>query len=102
MAGEIKRIVWLAKAKEDLRQIIIYIKKDSQQNALKVKADVLKKISELSVYPERYSPDKFKLCNSNSKFRAFELHKIRISYYVNTEQVMIIRIRHVKQEPLFY
>lgn len=103
MTGDIKKkIIWLSKAKEDLKQIIHYIKQDSPQNAAKVKAEVLQKITDLLTYPERYSPDKYKLLNANSKFRAFELHKIRVSYYINTNEIMIIRIRHVKQEPLFY
>ena len=74
MAGKVKnKIVWLTRAKEDFKQIIIYIKQDSPQNAQKVKTDVLSKISILSTHPERYPPDKFKLLNSDSKFRAFEL-----------------------------
>jgi plasmid stabilization system protein ParE len=44
MTGE---IVWLPKAKEDLKQIIRYIKQDSPQNAIKVKTEVLQKISDL-------------------------------------------------------
>ena len=81
---------------------MLYIKKDSPQNAVKVKHEILTRISELLANPERYPPDKFKLLNAQSKFRAFELHKIRVSYYIDVNQIMIIRIRHVKQEPLFY
>ena len=102
MNGEIGRIVWYPKAKIELKEIINYIKNDSPQNATKVKSEVFQKISELLKYPEKYPPDKFKLLNSNNKFRAFEIYRIRISYYVNTNQIMIIRIRHTKQEPLFY
>jgi len=34
--------------------------------------------------------------------RAFEKHKIRVSYYVDEKLIMIVRIRHTKQEPLQY
>ena len=92
----------VTRSRAELKRIINYIKNNSPQNSIKVKIDVLEKISELSIYPERYPPDKFKLLNSESRFRAFEMHKIRIAYYADADQVMIIRIRHVKQEPLFY
>ena len=98
MNGELRRIIWLPKARTELQKIINYIQNDSPQNASKVKIEVLQKISELLIYP----PDKFKLLNAASRYRAFELHKIRISYYIDEDQVMIIRVRHVKQEPLFY
>lgn len=52
MNGEIRRIVWYTKAKTELKKIIDYIKKDSSQNAIKVKSEVLQKISELLKYPE--------------------------------------------------
>jgi len=102
MNGEIRRIVWYPNAKTELKKIIDYVKKDSSQNAIKIKSEVLQKVSELLKYPEKYPPDKFRLLNLDKKFRAFEIHKIRISYYINTDQIMIIRIRHTKQEPLFY
>jgi len=101
MSGEIK-IVWLPAARDKLKKIISYIKKDSFQNSQKVKREILQKITALSENPERYPPDKFKLLNTGNYYRAFELHRIRISYFINTDQVMIIRIRHVKQESLFY
>jgi plasmid stabilization system protein ParE len=103
MSGETKKnIVWSIPASDELSNIILFIKKDSVQNSQKVKQDVLTKITALADNPERYPPDKFKLLNSNNNFRAFELHKIRISYFVDASQIMIIRVRHVKQEPLFY
>ena len=73
MNGEIRRIVWYPKAKTELKEIVDYIKKDSPQNATKVKSEVLQKISELLKYPEKYPPDKFKLLKLNNKFRAFEI-----------------------------
>ncbi|MEP6682154.1 MAG: type II toxin-antitoxin system RelE/ParE family toxin [Parafilimonas sp.] len=103
MSGKTKRkIVWSISASNELRNIIVFIKKNSIQNSQKVKQEVLNKITALTDNPERYPADKFKLLNTNNNFRAFELHKIRVSYFVDASQIMIIRVRHVKQEPLFY
>lgn len=97
-----RRIVWLVDAKNELKKLISFIRKDSSQNAASVKKDVLKKISELAAHPERHAPDKYKLLNTNNSYRAFEIHRIRISYFVQEDLIMIIRIRHTSQEPLFH
>lgn len=99
---EERKILWLPKAKEELKDIIKYIKKDSPQNAEKVKKEVLDQISSLTKYPENFPPDKYKLANTNNAYRAFEIHRIRISYYLSEKFIMIIRVRHTKQEPLQY
>ena len=97
-----KKIVWLPAARDQLKNIIGYIKLDSEQNAVKVKEDVLEKISGIIQHPEKFPPDKFKLDNPGSAYRAFEIHRIRVSYFIDEGLVMIIRIRHTKQSPLFY
>ena len=57
MNGDIKQVVWLPEAFNDLKKLILYIKKDSPQNAVKVKHEILTRISELLANPERYPPD---------------------------------------------
>jgi len=97
-----RKVVWLTDARNELKKLIAFIKRDSPQNAAKVKKEVLKKISELALHPERHAPDKYKLLNTNNSYRAFELYRIRISYFVQEDLIMIIRIRHTSQEPLFH
>ncbi len=77
-------------------------KKDSPQSAQKVKKEILDQISSLIKHPENFPPDKYKLLNVNNAYRAFEKHKIRVTYYVDEKLIMIVRIRHTKQEPLQY
>ena len=79
MNGEIRRIVWYPNAKTELKKIIDYVKKDSPQNAIKVKSEVLQKVSEWLKYPGKYPPGKFRLLSLNIQFSAFEIYKIRIS-----------------------
>ena len=102
MVNEKRKIVWLPLAKEQLKSIIAYIRNDSPQNAGKVKKEILQQVSALLKNPEIFPPDKYKLANTENAYRAFEKHKIRISYFVDEQFIMIIRVRHTKQEPLLY
>jgi len=97
-----RRTVWDDAAKMQFREIIQYIKIDSLQNAEKVKREILQSSRELAKYPEKFSPDKYKKRNYNLSYRAFELHKIRISYKVEPDLISVVRCRHTKQKPLFY
>jgi len=96
-----RKITWDKRALDYFRESILYIRKDSPQNADKVKKEVLEKINELSKRPEIHNPDKYKLNNSGS-YRAFELHRFRIGYLVKEDEIIIARVRNTNQEPLDY
>jgi plasmid stabilization system protein ParE len=55
-----KKIVWDETARHSLRKAYDYIKKDSLNNAIMVKKEILKDIKRLSTYPEIHPPDRFK------------------------------------------
>ena len=78
-----------------------YIAQDSLQSAEKVQSEILSKIQQLAHYPVIYSPDKYKKRNDGS-FRAFELHRYRISYHVTEEYIRILSIRHTSRKPGYY
>jgi plasmid stabilization system protein ParE len=88
-------------AKRSLHEAYAYIKKDSLQNAEKVRSKILASIKELIKNPERYPPDKYRL-NNDGSYRAYEIYKYRISYHVSPTEVRVIRIRHTKMIPLEY
>ena len=46
-------------------------------------------------------PDKYKL-NNNGLYRAFELHHLRITYYITPDKIRILRVRHTSREPKNY
>ena len=83
------------------KEAIRYIRLDSDQNADKVKGEILVKIRELSTRPEIHPPDKYKQNNSGD-YRAFELHRYRIAYLVKDHEIVIVRVRHCSQEPQEY
>lgn len=68
-----RKISWDKQASNYFREAIKYIRKESPQNADKVKKEVLEKINELSIRPEIHNPDKYKI-NNKGNYRAFELH----------------------------
>jgi addiction module RelE/StbE family toxin len=89
-------------AKKALHEAFIYIRKDSLQNAEKVKNKILATIKELPENPKKHNPDKYRIKNDNNSFRAYEIYKYRVTYHVSTEEIRVIRIRHTKMNPIEY
>ena len=88
-------------AKNALRQAYEYIKKDSLQNAEKVRKKILSSIKGLIKNPEHHAADKYRLDKDDS-YRAYEVYKYRITYHVDTSEIRVIRIRHTRMNPLEY
>ncbi|HUZ61573.1 MAG TPA: type II toxin-antitoxin system RelE/ParE family toxin [Hanamia sp.] len=94
-------VVWSDEAKQQLKAAYKFIKKDSVQNAEKVRGDIVTNASELAKHPDRYNPDKYKLSNDGS-YRAFEKHRYRVAYRVLKNEIRILRVRHTSMEPKQY
>lgn len=95
------RIIIDEEAKKSLRNAFLHIRKDSLQNAEKVKSKLLSAISELIKNPERYPVDKYRARNDGS-YRAFEVYNYRVSYHISSSEIRVLRIRHTKMNPLEY
>ena len=96
-----RKISWDKPALIYFSEAIRYIRKDSPQNADKIKAEIFEKIRELSHRPEIHAPDKNKQ-NNTGHYRVFELHRYRIAYLVKDEEIIIARVKHTSQEPEQY
>ncbi len=94
-------IKWNRRAIKQLDEAIEHIEEISPSSAEKVKKDILLKIDGLLKHPQSHNPDKYKT-NNDSSFRAFEIHRYRISYRYKGAEIRIIRIRHTKMNPLEY
>ncbi len=101
MVGKNLSVIWDDQAKEFLRKAVEYIKLDSPQNAEKVKKDIRAAAKDLSKYPTRYPPDKYRLYNDGS-YRCFLMHNLRITYFIGPEKIRIVDLRHSKQAPIYY
>jgi len=94
-------IVWDKLAYTSLQQAYNYIKEDSYRNAEKVREGILKIADSLVDHPEKHPPDKYKKNNKGS-YRAFEKYSYRVAYKITAKEIIILRVRHVKQEPKEY
>ena len=101
MVNKKLKVVINDEAKKSLREAFQYIKKDSVQNAEKVKSNILDSIKELITNPNRHNPDKYRL-NNDGSCRAYEIYSYRITYQVSADEIRVIRIRHTKMNPLEY
>ncbi len=96
-----REIKWDNAAIHQFSVAVNYIRQNSPANADKVKREILEKIEALGKNAELYPPDKYKNDNKGN-FRAFELHRYRISYLVKPTEIIITRVRHTSQEPKMY
>ncbi len=94
-------IIWDEIAKTQLKRAYNTILKDSYQGAITVRDGILDAVDGIPKQPHRYPADKFKIDNSGN-YRAFELHSYRVAYKITDENIQILRVRHVKREPLEY
>ena len=94
-------IAWDKMAYATFEQACDYIREESPVNAEKVRKEIIRIIHSLPDHPEKYPPDKFKKDNKGHH-RAFEKYSYRIAYMVTPTEIIILRIRHVKQEPKRY
>ncbi len=94
-------ITWSPSAIESLRKAWEFISLDSPANAKKVIEGIVESVDELLVNPSRYPADRFKK-NNQGEYRAFEKYSYRIAEKIAETEILILRIRHIKQEPLEY
>ena len=94
-------IVWDKAAKNQLKKAYNKIKEESLQGAETVRDGILSSIDEIPDEPYCYPKDRFKKDNQGI-YRAFEIHNYRIAYKITEENIQILRVRHVKREPLDY
>ena len=92
-------VVWRKKTLGQLKQIFEYIREHSLESAKKIINDILDTAENLPNNPKKFPADKYKL-NNDGSFRAFELHNYRVAYQIAFNEIRILRVRHVRMEPL--
>ena len=101
MVRKAQRIFWDKNALKYLQSAIEFIRKDSPQNAEKVKQEIKASVIALIDHPEKHPIDKYRI-NNDGSFRAYELYRFRITYFISDSEIRIVRIRHTSQEPLTF
>jgi plasmid stabilization system protein ParE len=97
----IYKIVWDKDALNHLKEILAYIKKQSNSAPKIVKNAMLEHIDSVKTNPYVFEIDKLKE-PIDKEFRAFVIFSYRVSYQIKTDakEIRILRIRHTSREPL--
>ncbi len=95
------KIIWRRSAVIGLLKALNWIAKDSVLQAEIVQSSIDSEIEALKLNPEKHPPDKFKR-NNDGTYRAFETKSQRISYRYQKKEILILRIRHIRQNPIDY
>lgn len=91
------KVVWDELARSALKDAYFCIKKDSLQQAERLKQEIIVATKKLADNPEMYPPDKYRK-DKDVRFRAFEKYSYRISYFIAENGIRVLRFRHVKKK----
>lgn len=91
-------VEWTLSAKEDLKEILTYYKKKSMQGYKLVKTAILDNIRQAVNAPLIFTEDKLRKPKDNS-VRAFTVYHIRVSYIIEKNKLLVLRLRHTSREP---
>jgi plasmid stabilization system protein ParE len=96
-----RKVTWSKLATKQFNAAIKHIRKDSEQNAEKVRVTLLDKIIALEDDRWVHRQDQYKR-NNDGNYLYFEILHYRLVYYATASEVFIIRIRHTSMEPKKY
>ena len=94
-------IEWTFMAKDDLKTILSYYKKQSLQGYTLVKEAILENINKAVTSPAIFVTDELKKPKEES-VRTFTVYHTRVSYQISEDKITILRLRHTSREPLDY
>ena len=97
------KIVWDRPALDNLKEILVYLEKQSKQAPKIIKTSILEKLEHIQTNPLTFEVDNLKEM-PNKDFRAFFVFSYRVTYQIKTDlkEIRVLRIRHTSREPLGY
>ncbi len=96
---KVYEVIWSDLAKQQLKEAYKFIKKESEKNAKKVRDKIVASTRILATGTEIYKIDELKY-NNNGNYRAYVIYNYRITYKIESDSIIILRIRHTSREPL--
>jgi plasmid stabilization system protein ParE len=94
-------IEWDINEKERFKELIKSIKKRSERLAQRIKDEVKSNFDHIKQNPKIFEADTFKADNDGS-YRKFTATLIRISYKIDSDKIIIARVRYAASEPIDY
>ena len=94
-------IEWDENERERFKDLIKDIKKRSVNLAQLIKDEVKENIERVRQNPHIFEKDSLKEDNDGS-FRKFNAIHIRIVYKIDSDRIIIARVRHASSEPVEY
>ena len=85
-------------AKQSLKEIVLYIKKDSPQAAEYVKNSLITLMRSLGTSPEKYSKE-FLLEDTGKNYRSVTQWRYKIIYLYTGKKVLVLDIIHTSMDP---
>jgi plasmid stabilization system protein ParE len=97
------KIVWDTNALGQLKEILEYLKKQSDQAPKIVKRAIIQRIEQIGRNPLIFELDKLK-DEPNEEFRAFVTFSYRITYQAKSDpkEIRILSVRQTSKVPLGY
>ncbi len=92
------RVIIPPTAKESLRDIVEYIKKDSPAAAIKVRKKLVAIAKSLKEFPERFSSEVY-LIDKPGNYRSVAQWHYKIIYKILDDEVLILRFIHTNRNP---
>ena len=99
MAKKKITIRWSRDASAHLDELLEYLYSESERAASIVGNAILDEVEKLAAHPSAHPLDRFKKHNDGN-YRACIVFSYRISYYLDGNNIYILRIRHTSREPL--
>ena len=94
-------IEWDINERERFKELIKDIKKRSENLAQRIKDKVKENLNHVKQNPEMFEADILKTGNDGS-YRKFTALHIRVVYKIDTDKIIIARVRHSSSEPTEY
>ena len=99
MAKKKINIVWDDQASKQFNELLEYLSKESEAAVSIVGNAILDEIEQLVLHSKLHPLDRFKKRNDGN-YRACVVYSYRISYYLESDNIYILRVRHTSREPL--
>jgi mRNA-degrading endonuclease RelE of RelBE toxin-antitoxin system len=94
-------IEWDINEQERFKELIKDIKLRSERLAQRIKTELKENLNRIKQDPKLFEADSLKLDNDGT-YRKFTVILIRVVYKIDTDKIIIARVRYAASEPVNY